>query len=1248
MAKQIKAYVEVEPYVEITQGRGSDPATLLSSVLVVDDFGDALAHLAEAATGSTGPSRVLSGPHGCGKSTLLALLHALAGFPDLRSRSQQQPIRTASSYLSGSRLVPIYVDPNESNAATFEAALADGFSAASAPASAAGIAASEWERAASSNDPVALALGALPLGGRIVLLVDGLSPWIRTAEREAVRDTVATLQRFGELSAQANLSVLVALDEEDLEANSGVGLPLLRTFQVEYVPLSTLKQICDRKLFKKDPRQHAELRTLYDTLPALIPGFHWAREDFVAAYPLHPCAVEVASAVRRHAPNFSFPRFAAAAGNRARGRRELSLIVLDELFDTCEYELRKAQDVATGFEAYDDFANNVIPKFTESQQRFWAKLVLKGLFLYSLAGRAATAQELAAAMMLYDEANPETGPRTVQSILTGFEERAAQRFVIEGEGSQRTYRMPTSEEGTGSRILFEVGRGIEADDPRIADTLVSLGAARFPDWPEGLGRAPGRAPLEVPWRGTWRPGLLSYRVATELVVIPPIDGDAPLGDISSLDGFGDDILDMAVMDDMIAASAMAEPSIERMLVTFVAAPKICEDDWEVSIVAPGASVQLRNGPATLVLWVPGEPDENDLQVLKRLVALRSNDPRITSSGIDVEALTAEADAEGGLVFHHLYLEKGRFIGPGWEVRATEHAARETLGGMLARALDAPLTERYPQHPSFTGELDENSARLLIEKFFVGGANTPNVQQAAGALAVPLGVAEGPDRGPYRFNPNSEAVLGYAFNVEPLRLAEAAGENGVPLDALYQALRREPFGLQRPAQWIVLAAMVASGRLKLTGPDGELTAAELGTAGSFDGYSHLRRAGLTVYTNETLLEWARLVADADHLNDLVTADGRQLIRKSLVEWLARWQELNLQARFSEVPPEAATRRTWQLIAASKQYFDTSARSVHAILDEEISLEEGLGRIVTTFAANPTIYQRALRDLRMLTSFVDWVAFYTLAKEYVLSADRTTEPNIEAERSELVDFISAPHRLLDESKRRRFESVYESFVQHYVDYYVSAHDLHVGTRADFEALDAFLDSETWMRFQLLSHVRVVNGRYYQFSADLVEAIRDMSCDLPTRELLRERPSCVCGFRLGHPDGFARLFERLRMLVDQGAKNHILMIRQFRQPILTGLRGMEADAAYADASVPLIGLLSGGDVITELTPSTVDLVNRCLTDQPLSVAVAAPASLEPGRPVTKEELRTRLMKWLDELPGDDGVYVEIARAMPVSSDE
>src|SRR5438128_309009 len=106
MAKQIKAYVEVETYIDVSQGRSADPTSLLSSLLVTDEFGDALTHLVEAATGAGAPARILSGPHGVGKSTALSVLFALAVRPELGTRSRIPQIRSTSNYLSSGRFVP--------------------------------------------------------------------------------------------------------------------------------------------------------------------------------------------------------------------------------------------------------------------------------------------------------------------------------------------------------------------------------------------------------------------------------------------------------------------------------------------------------------------------------------------------------------------------------------------------------------------------------------------------------------------------------------------------------------------------------------------------------------------------------------------------------------------------------------------------------------------------------------------------------------------------------------------------------------------------------------------------------------------------------------------------------------------------------------------------------------------------------------------------------------------------------------
>src|ERR1044071_1175636 len=133
-----------------------------------------------------------------------------------------------------------------------------------------------------------------------------------------------------------------------------------------------------------------------------MPGFNWSEPRFAAIYPMHPIIADVAWPVRLYVPTFAFLPFAAAAGAHAVNRPALSLVVLDELFDRTERGLRLAEPLKEPLNAYDHLARHGVSQ-VPIMQRLQAKLVLKGLFVLSLDGRGATARELGAAMLLYDE-----------------------------------------------------------------------------------------------------------------------------------------------------------------------------------------------------------------------------------------------------------------------------------------------------------------------------------------------------------------------------------------------------------------------------------------------------------------------------------------------------------------------------------------------------------------------------------------------------------------------------------------------------------------------------------------------------------------------------------------------------------------------------------------------------------------------------------------------------------------------------
>src|SRR2546423_259627 len=76
-----------------------------------------------------------------------------------------------------------------------------------------------------------------------------------------------------------------------------------------------------------------------------------------------------------------------------------------------------ARHLSSVFAWYDHLFTRVIPHLGQPHS-LYAKMMLKGLLLLSLAGRAATAVELADAVMLYDDREPKQFSELMASIMT--------------------------------------------------------------------------------------------------------------------------------------------------------------------------------------------------------------------------------------------------------------------------------------------------------------------------------------------------------------------------------------------------------------------------------------------------------------------------------------------------------------------------------------------------------------------------------------------------------------------------------------------------------------------------------------------------------------------------------------------------------------------------------------------------------------------------------------------------------------
>lgn len=402
--EKIKDLVEAQALAEL-QNYADNPARALASYFFTDATSDLFARWLDALaelSHNQGTARALAGLRGVGKSHMLAAFGALAALPDLRASVKDTHVATSARRLLSYRYKVAHVERGTRPTLQEELSAALGGDLET------------WKTEPSKMLSFAASMSDTPL----VLIVD------TAFEREArvERDDGALLGELASTAKLQNIFIALALDD-DIASADGANVSLSGEFQIDYLDPEHLYRITDVHLFQKNDQSRAALREMHTTLRTLVPGFNWSEPRFSAIYPMHPLIAEIASAVRQYVPTFAFLPFASAAGAHAVNRPSLSLVVLDEVFDRTEKDLRRAEKLKDAISAYDHLAKHAVAQIP-IMQRLQAKLLLKGLFILSLDGRGATARELGAAMLLYDEQQPAAAIERIANMLDTFAEAA--------------------------------------------------------------------------------------------------------------------------------------------------------------------------------------------------------------------------------------------------------------------------------------------------------------------------------------------------------------------------------------------------------------------------------------------------------------------------------------------------------------------------------------------------------------------------------------------------------------------------------------------------------------------------------------------------------------------------------------------------------------------------------------------------------------------------------------------------------
>jgi hypothetical protein len=1175
--EKIKDIVEVRPY-ESLHDFIADPSKTLSAYHFTDITAEMMAKWLDRVVevqSQTGQAKALAGYRGVGKSHFLATLGAIISHPELRSRITDPYVAASAQRLKRRRYPVAYVRRGVHQTLYHEVreAIARTFDhdVDSLPEGLAGI----MEIASD-------------LAGDVPFLLFIDTAFDRVAR--VSRDDGQTLDELAALGKKLNVFVGVALDD-DIAGADGVNAAIASSYTIDYLDQEHLYRIIETNLLPKHRHTQHLLHEIYAGFREVLPSFRWSEQRFSALYPLHPVILETAPFVRLYEKHFTILDFAAQTGGKVLGRPANSLIGLDEVFDSVEASLRKSTELKDAFETYDKINAEVVAKIP-IMQRLHAKLVLKGLLILSLNGDGTTASEISAAMLIYYENEPENTIRAVEDLLASFSAANPERVhKFEETGRETRYGLRITGKDNLFVALSEEAKSVSSDV--FEKILRRYAKDRFPDWVLQVDEeipTSDSSDCQISWRGGLRRGKIVWNWERR-----------------------------GGVDRLLTAEKNAD---------FL--------DWEVIVCHPEdreiAAAARTEMP--VVLWQPAPLRREEEETLRRYHVLLTNLQLREEFGEQVRAAGHTHHAQVEKIWRRIFIDEGKLSIEGFlHPFPDEVKHSQTLSELLTQML-MPLFElRYQQHPYFERVLGMGEVSQLVSEHFSGTKHTfSEVQELARIFAVPLGLVY--EQNGHFVLETDERLAKKVFTREVLNLLGEDPEVTVSLKTIYQILKREPFGLSREAQHLVLSALVAQRCLEFVTSKGDrINRRSLDLKIIWDDIVGVAAPASQLYGSLELTKWAKTLTGVETFETIDNPSDTELVVHALETWLSDWREAQLLERFERLSDESINTKIWKLARHAQKTFGTVAITVEAVLERSISLEEGLQRIADSFSDSEDEFYACAQNLVILEDFISGLAQRESVWEYLALAEATDEPQIESLRVKLLDILDQVAESPSELLNRELESTWQSFFSQFSEHFAIKHDLIMKSHLLQEKFDQVMRSDEWWEFENLSHLPIFHPYFWDEAQRLCRQFKELDCGFDVKEMLKSHPFCACSFSLSQIAQWESLPARLTETIDKGRRSYRRTLMIMKQTLITLLQDFinaSYDTEFNIAASNLITILDEKEVFRLLSNPELIILNKVLQFMPNSPMLQVTLPHDIGFQ-SREELQAQLNEWVIQLPSD-----------------
>ncbi len=1153
----------------------SDPSVTVEAYRFTDITANLMAGWLDAVGKGSDPGgmcRALAGFRGVGKSHFVALFGAILGNPELRAKIDDSHVAASAGSLLRRRylIANVLRGTKETLFEELRAAVtvALGMSPGSAPEDLEGLMAAAAEKS-----------GDMPF----VVLVD--TAFDRKARVQ--RDDGTFLAQLAAEARSQGMFLAVALDDDITNAD-GSNAAIVQHFIIDYLEQEHLYKIVDAHIFRKNRLKGDVVGQAYAFFKEVIPDFRWSDRRFNSLYPLHPLILEIAPLVRLYAPDFALLSFASEAGKRIMGRPYRSLIGLDEVFDSVEATLRLEDSLNDAFSVYDKISDR-IPALVPVFQRLQAKLVLKALFILSLEGEGVTAGEIAAAILIYEENDPQSAVANVAKLIEQFSSVFPDDlWRVEGHSGEIRFSLKVSGKDNLNHAL---ACAIEqVSDSVVSQVLKRAGRERYADWTLDDGKDDTDwTDVEAVWRGSKRRIRLFWNWGNE------------------------------EMDSLRMLSGGEDP------------------DLYLLINGPGSKPVNGNCDGiTVITWTPSALTEAEVESVKRYHLL-VNDASIRSEF--QEQMGAAGHSLGVAVekvWKRAFLKDAAFTSGGEELRTVGSIENlPQLSGLLSNLLEPVFEEMYPEHPVFEDTLGLQELSLLVSDLFSGArVGQQEVQSLAQTFALPLGlvVHNGDD-----FVLEKEERLFALHLVEKvLSLVGSHGDETVSLDSVCKRLREKPFGLAKEAQHLILSALVARGKIEFVTEKGDrINRRSLDLKIIWDDVAGISKPEDVLYGSARLTDWAKILTGVSQIESIDISDDRKKVKAAIGKWAEEWQQEKILERFENLQSDQLNTRIWYTAINAEKTFGSAYSALCGFLDESLSLEESLQRVADAFSDSEVEFELRRLELLAVANYTHGALVREMVEGYLSLCEVTDDAETEALRGKLDGLLADLVKSPSAETNSMLESTFAEFVSAFSVNFVKAHDEVMRSEVLKKQIDEVLSSDEWWEFENLSALPIFRRSHIRKAASILSRLRGLKCERDAAESLSERPFCACGFRLSEEKLVQSLPKELIGAVLQGSGSYrrtLAKSADVLEPIIEKLELEEGTEARESLKAKI---RARGDV-SPMTSEEINLLRKAcsmIENSPV-INVAYP---ELSDFMTARELSDRLESWASELP-DEPLFVSI----------